>query len=104
MQILKTFSLLLILVVLNSCNQSVEKDFTPTSYLEDQVSLRQNTIVLVDPSNSNNPIDSVGQIHNQVLDLIAFDPGFDTIDILETVYDYAELNWDDLSSVMLIIK
>jgi hypothetical protein len=70
------------------------------NYIEAQ--LRSSTTLLVNPTNGNNPIDSVGQIHNEILDYIAFHPGFDTIDIIAHAYDYVQnsKNWDDMSEYM----
>lgn len=64
---------------------------------EDYVRTRSTTL-LVDPSNSNNPIDSVGEIHNEFLDAIAFNDAFETLEILDFLYEYSagELGWEDI--------
>lgn len=66
--------------------------------------LSRNTEILVDPSNSNNPIDSVGEIHNQILDAVAFDEDFETLDISEFCLDYvvSELGWNALDTIFSV--
>jgi len=61
--------------------------------------LLQNNVT-IDPSNSQNPIDSVGRIHNELLDRIAIIPGFDTMNINSYIYNTLsiELNLYNLSN------
>ena len=69
MQILKTFCLLLILVVLNSCNQSAEADFKLVEKeIDNKNSDYRNQLAY---SNFSNPFDSIGYHHNASLSYAA---------------------------------
>jgi len=56
----------------------------------------RSTELSVDPSNPNNPVDSIGEIHNELLDAIAFNEGFDTLDIMDFLFEYVveEKGWE----------
>lgn len=64
--------------------------------------VRESTALSVNPGNLNNPLDSVGEIHNLILDAIAFHPGFDTLNLIPFSYQYvnSSLGWDALSEYL----
>lgn len=81
---------------------------------KEQDSLHQNNLVFEspqrrttdygDPSNNQNPLDSVGKIHNQILDAVAFDDDFETLPIDSFTYSYvtAVRGWDDFHAIIPI--
>ena len=87
------------LLVCISCNKATdfELNHEKEQYFLNQSTARS-TVIPVDPSNDDNSVDSVGSIHNLILDTIAFHPGFDTLDIILATYNYvnSELEWEEL--------
>ena len=70
--------------------------------LLEPISMRS-TVLNVDPSNTNNPMDSVGLIHNEFVDAVAFDEDFETLDIVLFLNEYAkvERGWYDFSQLQM---
>jgi hypothetical protein len=90
------YLLILISLTATSCNKdSLMQDVNPNGVVF-------SSAVGLHHFNSVNPFDSIGVLHNYLLDVLASQPGFDSIDINQFLYDFAftDLGVGDLSTTM----
>ena len=97
---MKTSLLSLLVISLFSCSK--DDTFQQQEVKSEPAIYQRSTQLNADPSNSFNPMDSVGFIHNSLLDTFAFQVNFDTILIPNFFYTCTShsRNWGFLSTYL----